>query len=584
MSARTTLAAAILLASSPSIAAEADQSQAAPVCGGIREAKALEVCVEQVFKDEWEWRAREFGGFETDAGDGELAAHLPSVGPAAQTARSVYWQALLDRLEGVDASALTPDVRDDLEIFRFVVQDYLDGIKYREFEIPFNSDTAFWTSLAPRRGLANAGEYERYISRLSEIPRYFDEQIANMRQGVRRGFVAPKSALNGRESAFDAYLSPDAHDNPLLVPFREFPDSIPQAERDRLLRLAEQTVMGSAIPAYRKLRTFLYSEYLPKARDNPSVSSLPDGANLYRRQILRYTTLELDPLKVHDLGLAEVARIESEMQEDMRRAGFAGTLPEFVAMLRKDPRFYATTPEQLLSKAAWITKRVDGRLGEFIGKLPRHRFTIVPVPADIAPFYTGGRGGLDACLFNTYALSSRPLYSLPALAIHECNPGHSFQMAAALEIEGRPEFRRHVYFSGYSEGWALYAERLGVEMGIYETPIEDFGRLNYEVWRAARLVVDTGIHAKGWSRDQAIAYLKAHTALADHEITTEVDRYISWPGQALSYKIGELTIRRLRSDAQARLGSKFDLRNFHDAILGLGSVPLPVLERRIRQF
>ena len=562
----------------------AAEPQIPVACSNSMASAVLEACVNKVFEDEWAWRAREFGGSETDANDGELAGHLPTVNRDSQLARRAYWEQILKRLSDIDPTRLPTDSRDDLEIFRFVVQTYLDSISYGEYEIPFNSDTAFWTSLAPRGGFKSTTEYERYIGRIKDIPRYFDEQVANMRAGMARGFVAPRSALIGRDKAFDPYLAREVEANPLFSPFQSLPATMPQDERSRLTSLAKVAITRDAVPAYEKLRKFLYSEYIQAARANPSVASLPEGPQYYRNQILRYTTLELDPAAVHELGLAEVARIEAEMRVDMDKTGFKGTLPEFIAKLRADPRFYATSPEQLLTKAAWITKRVDGRLGEFIGKLPRHRFTIVPVPPEIAPFYTGGRGGLDACLFNTYALSSRPLYSLPSLAIHECNPGHSFQMAAALEIEGRPEFRRHVYFSGYSEGWALYAERLGVEMGIYETPYEDFGRLNYEIWRATRLVVDTGIHAKGWSRAQAIEYLKAHTALAEHEIVTEVDRYISWPGQALSYKIGELAIVRLRRDAERRLGEKFDIRRFHDVLLGLGSVPLPVLERRLSNY
>src|SRR5690606_8193404 len=292
----------------------------------------------------------------------------------------------------------------------------------------------------------------------------------------------------------------------------------------------------------------------------------------------------MDPREIHALGLAEVARITAEMEEVKARAGFDGTLEEVIAFLRSDPRFYARTPRELLAAAAWVAKKVDGQLKHVLGTLPRYRFTILPVADDIAPNYTAGRGGLDACWFNTWDLPSRPLYNIPALTLHECSPGHSLQAALALEAPERPGFRQTTYFSGYGEGWALYTEWLGTRMGIYETPYEDFGRLSFEMWRAARLVIDTGLHVHGWSREQAIEYLAAHAALSRADIENEVDRYISWPGQALSYYIGYLTIRQLRDEAERELGAAFDQRPFHDAILALGPVPLPVLEDEVRAF
>jgi uncharacterized protein (DUF885 family) len=311
---------------------------------------------------------------------------------------------------------------------------------------------------------------------------------------------------------------------------------------------------------------------------------MPDGAAYYQAMIEKFTTLQLTPQQIHEQGLAEVARIREEMTSTMRRAGFTGSLQEFMTFLRTDPQFYARTPRELLSYSAYVSKKADYKLKETIGYLPRYRHGIIPVPDAIAPIYTGGRGGLDACMMNTYNLPARPLYTLPALTLHECTPGHSFQAALAREGPPRPAFRNATSFSGYGEGWGLYTEWLGTVMGIYETPYEDFGRLTYEMWRAARLVIDTGIHHYGWTRQQAIDFLKANAALSEHEITTEVDRYIAWPGQALAYKLGEMQIRRHRREAEAALGSAFDQRPFHDAILALGSVPLPVLEARMKQF
>jgi uncharacterized protein (DUF885 family) len=321
-----------------------------------------------------------------------------------------------------------------------------------------------------------------------------------------------------------------------------------------------------------------------KARTTLAATSMPDGAAYYQAMIEKFTTLDLTAAQIHEMGKAEVARIYAEMEVVKAKTGHTGTMAEFMTFLRTDPQFYAKTPRELLSYSAYVSKMADLKLKETIGFLPRFRHGILPVPAAIAPVYTGGRGGLESCLMNTYNLPSRPLYTLAALTLHECTPGHSFQAALALEGPPRPAFRNGTSFSGYGEGWGLYTEWLGTIMGIYETPYEDFGRLTYEMWRACRLVIDTGIHQFGWTRQQAIDYLARHAAMSEHEMTTEIDRYIAWPGQALAYKLGEMQIRRHRREAEAALGPAFDQRLFHDAILALGSVPLPVLAERMAQF
>jgi uncharacterized protein (DUF885 family) len=340
----------------------------------------------------------------------------------------------------------------------------------------------------------------------------------------------------------------------------------------------------AAIPAYRQLLTMFREEYMQRARTSLGASQMPEGEAYYQAQIRKFTTLEITPREIHDIGLREVARIHAEMEQVMRRANFTGSFAEFIHFLRTDPQFYARTPAELLGAASYVVMRANGQLNQAFGTIPRYRHGIIPVPDEIAPIYTGGRGGLQNCLFNTYNLPQRPLYTLPALALHECTPGHSFQAALALEGPNRPEFRQQTYFSGYGEGWGLYTEWLGTIMGIYQTPYEDFGRLTYEMWRACRLVIDTGIHAYGWDRERARAYLRDNTALSELELTNEIDRYISWPGQAVAYKLGEIQIRRLRAEAERRLGTRFDQRGFHDAILSLGSVPLPVMEQRVRAW
>ena len=404
-----------------------------------------------------------------------------------------------------------------------------------------------------------------------------------MRAGLARGYSVPRVSVVGRDKTIEPYVKGDTT-NPLYVPFTQMPASIPSAEQEAMRAEAATVIRDVVAPAYAKLLTMMRDEYLPKARTTLGASAMPDGDAFYQAQIEKHTTLTLTAKQIHDIGLKEVARIQAEMEATKQKANFNGTMAEFFKFLRTDPQFYAKTPRELLSYSAYVAKKADWKLAETIGFLPRRRHGIRPVPDALAPIYTGGRGGLETCLMNTYNLPARPLYTLASLTLHECTPGHSFQAALALEGPERPPFRRGTSFSGYGEGWGLYTEWLGTIMGIYETPYEDFGRLTYEMWRACRLVIDTGIHQYGWTREQAMDYLRERAALAEHEITTEVERYIAWPGQALAYKLGELQIRRHRREAEEKLGSKFDQRRFHDVILAIGSVPLPVLEQRMAQF
>lgn len=535
-----------------------------------------------LYEAEWAWRRAEYGRLD-GRGPGGLGERWPRVDPEAQQARLAYWERALAELDTIPLQGLPLEEQINAAVFRTMIEELAGDVRFRTYEAPFNSDTFFWTGLAPRGGFADAAEYRRYIARLRDIPRYFDEHMANMRAGLARGFSIPRVTLAGRDATMEPFLAAD-ETNPLHAPFAAMPAAIPADEQARLRAEGMAAIREAAAPAYGRLLAMFRTEYMPQARTSLAAHALPDGEAYYQAMIRKFTTLEIGPREIHDIGLSEVARIRAEMEETKRRAGFDGTLAEFIHFLRTDPQFYAKTPRELLATAAYVVKKADGQLGRTIGTLPRFRHGIVPVPAELAPIYTGGRGGLENCMFNTYNLPQRPLYTLPALALHECTPGHSFQAALALEGPNRPEFRQQTYFSGYGEGWGLYTEWLGIEMGIYETPYEDFGRLTYEMWRAARLVIDTGLHAYGWSRDQALDYLRDNTALSELEITNEIDRYIAWPGQAVAYKLGELTIRRLRSEAEAALGERFDKRKFHDVILALGSVPLTTLEARIAKF
>ena len=528
------------------------------------------------------WAQQEYGYTRVD-GRWRAGDRLPSNTPATWERRIAYWAGLLAELDAIPSEALSREDQVNLAVFRTSLAAEHENAVRRTWEAPFNSDTFFWAGFAPRQPWPEAQEWRNYIGRLRDLPRVFGEHIDNMERGLARGWSVPRASLDKRDATIAPYTL-EGPGNPLLDSFDTIPASIPEPLRTQLRDEGRRVVLEQVVPAYATLLAYMRDQYLPRTRTTLAASALPDGAAFYRAQIREYVTRDMEPREIHELGLAEVARITAEMHEVMARAGFKGSFADFLAYLRNDPKFYARTPRELLASAAYVAKKVDGQLKHVLGTLPRYRFTILPVADDIAPTYTAGRGGLDACWFNTYDLPSRPLYNLPALVLHECSPGHSLQAALALEAPERPDFRSSTYFSGYGEGWALYTEWLGTQMGIYETPYEDFGRLTFEMWRAARLVIDTGLHEYGWSREQAIDYLADHTALARHDIVNEVDRYISWPGQALSYYIGYRTLRDLRAEAERELGPGFDQKAFHDTILRLGSVPLPVLEDEVRAF
>ena len=530
------------------------------------------------------WDAKESGFIENARGETEHTDYLPRVDEASQLGRAGHLRELLAKLNAIPASQLSATEKVNAAVFRTILENAIGEARFRQWEMPFNSDSSFWTYLDEADSLEDAAQYRRYIARMRDIPRYFDEQIVNMRAGLKRGFSVPRATLNGRDASVAAFIAEDPTKSSFYGAFKQLPSTIPAAEQQQLRAEGTAAIQQSVMPAYRKLLDFIRNQYLPKARTTVAARDLPDGDAYYRANIREYTTTDLGPEEIHQLGLKEVARIDAGMRKAMAESGFKGSFEDFLKFLRTDPQFYAKTPDELMGVSAYVAKRTDEKIGDYFGLLPRRRFGIIPVPAALAPFYTAGRGGLENCMMNTYNLPTRPLYNIPALTLHECEPGHSFQAALSEEQKALPRFRRNIYFSGYGEGWGLYSEWLGNEMGIYRTPYERFGQLSYEMWRAARLVIDTGIHRYGWSRQQAIDYLASHTALSEHEVETEVDRYISWPGQALSYKLGELTIRRLRSEAEATLGPRFDVRAFHDAILGMGAVPLTVLEDQMHAF
>ena len=539
-----------------------------------------------LYTEEWEWRGNQMAADENTP-KGDVAAHLPEVGEKSQQAKLIYWKNILEKLKAIDPAQLTPQHAEDYAVYKFQIETLVNDQLYKTYQRPLSGDTSFWGDLSEmaKGTFHTEADYRNYISQLSDMPRYFAENIDNMRSGLKRGFTLPQISLQGRDATVTSVTSPATiEDNPYYAPFRTMPSSLPAAKQADLRAAAVMAIRDKVIPAHKALLTFLRQDYIPGAAKSIAAIDLPDGRNFYQSQIREYTTLDITPEAIHQLGLDQVAKLRLEMQAVMTEVKFAGDLKSFNNFLRTDPQFYVTTPQALLDRAAWSAKLFDGKAAQYFGRLPRSRFAIIPVPDDIAPFYTGGRGGPGVYLVNTWNLPSRPLYSLPALTLHESAPGHAFQMPLASENTALPPFRRDTYISAYGEGWALYCERLGEEMGIYQTPYERYGMLSYQMWRAARLVVDTGIHSQHWTREQAQQYLIDNTALSTHEVTTEVDRYIAWPGQALSYYLGEMDIWKQRKKAEDALGEKFDIRYFHDAVLETGSVPLPVLDAHIDAF
>jgi len=548
----------------------------------------------RLFADEREfmWRADPLAA----SADGNHAFddRLPSVTPDAEERRLQADQQFLLRLHAIERDQLDARERISYDLFEFMVSQRVTLARYQEWRTPLNSDSGFHSDVLYMAELTTpqtVADYERFIARLHDVPRFFDEHLANMRIGMRDGFTLPAVVLDGVSKVVASEQYDDAIEMPLWRPFATFSPAVPEGERARLAAAGKAALSNEVMPAYAEFQRFFENEYRPAARATIAASDLPDGKAYYSDLVRHFTTLpDATPEKIHEVGAAEVARLRGEMEAILRDVNHHGTFADFVAFLRADPQFYATTSAELLREAAWIAKEIDGKLPEYFGTLPRMPYAVKPVPEALAPNYTAGRynpgpvGAAGEYWVNTYALHTRPLYVLPSLTLHEAVPGHHLQGALARELRDLPQFRSSFFPHAFGEGWALYSEKLGEEMGIYHTPYQRFGRLIYEMWRACRLVIDTGMHAMGWTREEARQFLASNTALSMHEVRTEVDRYIAWPGQALAYKIGELKIVELRKRAEAALGAGFDLRAFHDAVLDNGGVTLAVLESRIDAY
>jgi uncharacterized protein (DUF885 family) len=525
-------------------------------------------------------------------GDRAALSRLPDVTPKADAARVRALKAFQERLGNIAPAGLSTEAALNRDFLAWTLDRQLQSLAFDEARMPFNSDGGFHQTmgyLATTTPVRSSADARAWIDRLNALSGYYADNIANARRGAKAGFTQPRiTTLSVIDRAREQAAAPVETDV-LMTPLRRLPPEIPAAEQAALRAQAIAVITERIRPAQRDFAKFLETEYLPASRASLAARSLPDGERYYRWLVHDHTTTTETPDEIHAIGLAEVARIRAEMDGVIAETGFKGDFPAFLEMLRHDPRFYATSRQQLLEKASEIAKRIDDQLPGWFATLPRLTYGVRPVPADIEANYTTGRyfGGSPAqrvaggYMVNTSKLDQRPLYELPALTLHEAVPGHHIQIALAQELKDVPNFRRSAGVTAFTEGWGLYSEKLGGEMGIYRDPYERFGRLSYEMWRACRLVADTGIHWKGWTLDQARACFTQNTALSPLNIEVELARYVSWPGQALAYKTGEMKIVALRSKAQAALGPKFDIRRFHDAVLLAGPLPLDLLEARI---
>lgn len=528
-------------------------------------------------------------------GDLEAAAIWPDISFSAVAAYDERMEDFLARLNDIEAEALDERTRESYAVLEYILESAVALPDSVQAMTPFTNDSGFQSEagfVAMSERPRTVEQAEAWIGRIEALPAHLEQYRLWLERGIVRGWTQPKEILPGVAAQLEAQIVEDPAESVLLDPIENLPPTVPVEERARLRAEAIEAIAGHALPAYRGLADFFRTEYMPAGREELGISSVPGGRDWYEALVRHHTTLPLTPEQVHQTGRSEVARIRAEMDEVIAQSGFEGSFEEFLVFLRTDPQFYAGTEDELLMHAAWLAKQADDQMPAFFNTLPRLPYGVRKVPDSIAPNYTTGRywggdmeeGRAGGYMVNTYRLDQRPLYELPALTLHEAVPGHHHQISLAQEMDGVPEFRTENYITAFGEGWGLYAERLGLDMGLYKTPYDHFGRLTYEMWRACRLVADTGIHWYGWSRDEAEACFLENTALSELNIENEVSRYISWPGQALAYKTGELLIREMRTEAEAALGEDFDLAEFHDTVLESGALPLVYLEQKLRAW
>lgn len=548
---------------------------------------------EQLSNEIWQYRQAQ-SVYSPQNQSTELAQQLPNI--SADYLRQEYeiTKTQLQKLKALDFDKLNEQDKINHAVLVHRLQNIVDSYRFKAHQIPLTAEGGFHTNLAFIVGRVDPTSklsLKNYTARLNQFQSYFNQQMAWMSEGLREGNSQPQAVLLGYESSIEAFIVDDPTSSVYYKPFKQLEQYYSDFQVAEMQREAVAAIKNSVIPAYKAYLEYFTTQYYPNARKTIGVKYTPNGEDFYRNRSMHYTTTDLSVEDIHQKGLEQVARVKAEMLEIIKQVEFEGSFDDFLSFLRQDPQFYAKTPEELLMRAAYLAKKMDAQLPKLFRHLPRTPYGIAPVPDHLAPKYTTGRyagasKSTDAGYYwvNTYALERRPLYELEALTLHEAVPGHHLQISLTREMENTPVYRSSYYMSAFGEGWGLYAEKLGLEAGFYQDPYSNFGRLTYEMWRACRLVVDTGLHMYDWTRQQAIDYMKSNTALSEHNITTEVDRYISWPAQALSYKIGEMTISELRQEAEQQLGEQFDIREFHYQVLKNGSVPLSVLKQQVRQY
>ncbi|MCI0517387.1 MAG: DUF885 domain-containing protein [Woeseiaceae bacterium] len=544
--------------------------------------------------DAWEWQLRESPVMASSLGDRRYNGNWADSSLGAIEARQQQQREFMQRLLAIDSAQLDDAGQLNYELFRRDLMADIEGFRFRDYLMPINQRGGVQTldEVAERIPLASVADYDDWLQRMASIEVVIDQTMALQEEGRARGYLPPKILMQRVPDQVAAQLVENAEDSPFYKVFRQLPDSIPAAEQERLRASAKEIIEKSIVPSYRKFSRYFNDTYLPASRDSIDASSLPDGRAFYEYRTRVYTTTSMTPEEIHRLGLSEVQRIRGEMQLIIDELEFAGNFEDFLEFLRTDPQFYYETPEQLFDAYLAICKRIDPELVKLFGVLPRMPYGLRPIPDSIAPdtttaYYSrpaadGSRAGYY--YVNLYKPEVRPKYEMEVLSVHEAVPGHHLQIALQMELGDMPDFRRYSGFTAFTEGWGLYSESLGYDLGLYKDPYSRFGALTYEMWRAVRLVVDTGMHYKGWTRQQAIDFFKANAAKTELDIINEIDRYIGWPGQALAYKIGQLKILELRRNAEQTLGDAFDIREFHDALLGGGALPLEVLDARMHRW
>ncbi len=544
--------------------------------------------------DAWEWQLAENPVFASSLGDRRFNGRWRDMSLEAIQRRQQERRDFLKRLYAIDRTALSDADKLNHELFRRMLQNDIDAHRFSGYLLPFSQRGGVQNleNTTNRIRLTTVSDFEDWLARVGKLDVVIEQTIELAEAGRKAGIVAPRVLMERIPPQIDAQRVDDPQESPFYRVFADMPESIPAADRERLQKAALEAIEDIVLPAYRRLDGYFNDTYLSAARESIGLSELPDGTAWYEHRARRFTTTAMTPDDIHRLGLDEVKRIRDEMQDVIDEVGFDGSFQAFLEFLRTDPQFYFDDPDDLYREYLATSKRIDPELVKLFGKLPRVPYGVKPIPDSIAPdtttaYYTRPAGdGSRAGIYwvNLYKPEVRPKYEIEVLSVHEAMPGHHLQIALQQELPDIPKFRRFLGFTAFVEGWGLYSEDLGYDLGLYEDPYSRFGALTYEMWRAVRLVVDTGIHYKGWTRQQAIEFFKDNAAKTEHDIVNEIDRYISMPGQALAYKVGQLKMRALRADAKLRLGDKFDIRAFHDELLGGGALPLDILQQRMDKW